>query len=196
MPDADAVKRLLSGEINPTEIEDDVALYSMAERIYGSEALEEMGVSAPEIAPVEAPMETAPISSDVSLPEFVPELGDSKSYENGAKGSRRYFVMLTGLLGMVAVVYNMAIGLGTVLCSSGIAHMREICSDEWGQTKVDWTKGYTYENLHEIDTWVKPMTDPLMGDVALLAVFLSITLLGLIRKKSSIHPGDVLPLSS
>ena len=42
MPDPDAVKRLLSGEISPTEIEDDAALYSMAERIYGAEVLEEM----------------------------------------------------------------------------------------------------------------------------------------------------------
>ena len=47
MVDSDAVKRLLEGDIEPSEIEDDPALYSMAERIYGREALEEMGVFAP-----------------------------------------------------------------------------------------------------------------------------------------------------
>ena len=49
MPDSDAVRRLLEGDIDPVEIEQDPGLYSMAERIYGSEALEEMGVHAPEI---------------------------------------------------------------------------------------------------------------------------------------------------
>ena len=33
MPDPEAVRRLLEGEIDPVEIEDDSALYSMAERI-------------------------------------------------------------------------------------------------------------------------------------------------------------------
>ena len=49
MPDSDAVRRLLEGNIDPVEIEQNPELYSMAERIYGSEALEEMGVHAPEI---------------------------------------------------------------------------------------------------------------------------------------------------
>ena len=35
MPDPEAVRRLLEGEIDPVEIEDDAALYSMAERILG-----------------------------------------------------------------------------------------------------------------------------------------------------------------
>ena len=34
MVDSDAVKRLLEGDIEPSEIADDPALYSMAERIY------------------------------------------------------------------------------------------------------------------------------------------------------------------
>ena len=40
MVDSDAVKRLLEGNIEPSEIESSPALYSMAERIYGREALE------------------------------------------------------------------------------------------------------------------------------------------------------------
>ena len=196
MPDHEAVRRLLSGEINPTEIEDDAGLYVMAERIYGSEALEEMGISAPEIATLSEPRETVPISSDVSLPEFVPEMLDSKSSEDNTKGSRRYMLMLSGLLGMFGVGYNMVFGFGTILCSTGIANMREICNDDWGQTKVVWTKGYSYDGLHHIDSWVKPMSDPLLGDVGLLALFLIITLMGFILRKKSVHPSNVLPLSS
>ena len=112
MPDHEAVRRLLSGEINPTEIEDDAGLYVMAERIYGSEALEEMGISAPEIATLSEPRETVPISSDVSLPEFVPEMLDSKSSEDNTKGSRRYMLMLSGLLGMFGSGITWYLGLG------------------------------------------------------------------------------------
>ena len=36
MTDSDAVRRLLEGEIDPVEIEENPELYSMAERIYGS----------------------------------------------------------------------------------------------------------------------------------------------------------------
>ena len=67
MPDPEAVRRLLSGEINPSEIEDEPGLYSMAERIYGAEVLEEMGVSAPEITSPRLSSENLPISSDVTL---------------------------------------------------------------------------------------------------------------------------------
>ena len=35
MPDSEAVRRLLEGNIDPLEIEQDPELYSMAERIYG-----------------------------------------------------------------------------------------------------------------------------------------------------------------
>ena len=34
----DAIRRLLEGDIDPSEIEGDSRLYSMAERIYGAEA--------------------------------------------------------------------------------------------------------------------------------------------------------------
>mgnify|MGYP001322255403 CR=1 FL=1 len=49
MDDSDAVKRLLDGTIEPSEIEGNPRLFAMAERIYGREALEELGVFAPEI---------------------------------------------------------------------------------------------------------------------------------------------------
>ena len=194
MPDPDAVKRLLSGEINPIEIEDDAALYSMAERIYGADALEEMGVSAPEIASHSEAVQAAPITSDVSLPDFNPEISETKSYDANQKGRRRYLLFFTGLLGIAGVAFNMSIGVGRVLCSIGIADMRLICDDEFGHTKVVWTEGYTWEGLHQVETWVKPMSEPLLGDLLLLFVFFILAAMGLIRRKKSVHSGDVLPL--
>ena len=194
MPDPDAVKRLLSAEISPTEIENDAALYSMAERIYGAEALEELGVSAPEITSHTEALQPAPITSDVSLPDFNPEISEMKSYDANRKGSRRYLLFFTGLMGIAGVAFNMAVGVGRVLCSIGIADMRSICDDEFGQTKVVWTEGYTWEGLHQVETWVKPMSEPLLGDLLLLFVFFILAAMGLILRKKSVHSGDVLPL--
>ena len=81
MVDSDAVKRLLEGDIEPSEIEDDPALYSMAERIYGREALEEMGVFAPEVETPEMTPDYGEISDDVSLPDFQP---------TGTQGNQRF----------------------------------------------------------------------------------------------------------
>ena len=63
--------------------------------------------------------------------------------------------------------------------------MRQICSDDYGQTKVVWTEGYTYERLHEVESWVKPMTEILIGDLALIVIFTIICVIGIISKKKA-----------
>ena len=78
MPDSDAVRRLLEGDIDPVEIEQVPELYSMAERIYGSEALEEIVVHAPEIGEASEEVDFGLISDDISLPDFIPDLPDLK----------------------------------------------------------------------------------------------------------------------
>ena len=181
MPNSDSVRRLLEGDIDPVEIEQDPELYSMAERIYGSEALEEMGVLAPEIGETSKEVDSGMISDDISLPDFIPELPDLK-VGTGRK-SRRWGLVFFGFCGLAGTVFNMVIGVGAILCSTGIANMRQICSDDYGQTKVVWTKGYTWDSLHQIETWVKPMTDPLLGDLLILSFFSVIAIAGLLIKK-------------
>ena len=183
MPDPEAVRRLLEGEIDPVEIEDDAALYSMAERIYGAEALEELGVQAPEIGALQTVEDFGLISEDVSLPDFLPEISEMKGMDVGGGSRRRWFVFLTGFFGIVVTIFNMAIGMGAALCSVGVANMRQICSDDYGQTKVVWTEGYTYERLHEVDSWVKPMSEILIGDLVLIVIFTIISVFGIISKK-------------
>jgi len=183
MPDPEAVKRLLEGEIDPAEIEDDAQLYSMAERIYGSEALEELGVQAPEIRSTETLEDFGLISGDVSLPDFVPSISDSKISDTAEGKRRRWFVFSTGFFGIIVTIFNMSIGMGAALCSVGVANMRELCNDDYGQTKVVWTEGYTYERLHEVDSWVKPMSEILIGDLALIVIFTIIAVFGILSKK-------------
>ena len=181
MPDSDAVRRLLEGDIDPVEIEQDPELYSMAERIYGSEALEEMGVHAPEIGETSEEVDFGLISDDISLPDFIPDLPDLKAVTDGK--SRRWGVVFFGFCGLAGTIFNMVIGVGAILCSTGIANMREICSDDYAQTKVVWNKGYTWDGLHQIETWVKPMTEPLIGDLLILTFFAVIAFAGLFLKK-------------
>ena len=49
MSDTELMKKLLDGTLDPVELENNPHLYTLAERIYGREALEEMGVSGPSI---------------------------------------------------------------------------------------------------------------------------------------------------
>lgn len=181
MPDNDAVRRLLEGNIDPVEIEQDPELYSMAERIYGSEALEEMGVPAPEIGGSPEEVDIGLISNDISLPDFIPDLPDLKIGADGR--SRRWGLVFFGFCGLAGTIFNMVIGVGTILCSTGIANMRQICSEDYSQTKVVWTKGYTWDGLHQIEAWVKPMTEPLVGDLMILSFFTVIAIAGLFFKK-------------
>ena len=181
MPDNDSVRRLLEGNIDPVEIEQYPELYSMAERIYGSEALEEMGVPAPEIGGSPEEVDIGLISNDISLPDFIPDLPDLKIGADGR--SRRWGLVFFGFCGLAGTIFNMVIGVGAILCSTGIANMRQICSDDYSQTKVVWTKGYTWDGLHQIETWVKPMTEPLVGDLMILSFFTVIAIAGLFFKK-------------
>ena len=71
MSTPDAIRRLLEGEIDPIEIEGDANLYSMAERIYGSEVLEEMGVSPPQVDDSGNPDGLGMIPNDITLGDLI-----------------------------------------------------------------------------------------------------------------------------
>ena len=72
--------------------------------------------------------------------------------------------------------------------------MRQICSEDYSQTKVVWTKGYTWDGLHQIETWVKPMTEPLLGDLLIISIFTAISITGLFLKSELVHSGYMLHL--
>jgi hypothetical protein len=194
MPNPEAVRRLLEGEIDPAEIEDDPVLYSMAERIYGSEALEEMGVLAPQIGIEKEELEFGSITDDISLPDFVPQLPDLKFAKGSGKG-RRLFTLLIGLLGTIGTLINNLIGGGYILCSVGIADFPYVCRPDNGNYKLVIEQGYTWERLHTEVAWTQPM-DYGIVDAAMLVFFLVLVIIGLFLRKKSIHPSDIAPLES
>ena len=196
MASQDAIKRLLEGNIDPAEIENDPSLFAMAERIYGREALEELGVHAPEIGTPDSPTPPALIPAGISLPDFQPEISDDK--EGDLKKGRRkggFIPLVGGLMGLFGVILNMSIGIGWVLCSTGIADMREICDSEYANTKLVWSKGYTYDGMHQIDAWVQPMSADLV-DLGLVLFFSALVALGVVLRLRSVHAGDMLPSES
>jgi len=183
MPDPDAVRRLLEGEIDPSEIEGDPNLYAMAERIYGSEALEEMGVVGPQIGDIVEESGGGLIPDDVTLPDFVPNVLETKEFDIGRRGKRRWMVFFVGILGIFGTVFNMVVGAGKVLCSVGAADWNIICNEDYGQTKFVWTEGYSLDRLYATETWIKPMGEPLLGELSLIAFFSLVAMLGILTEK-------------
>ena len=192
MPDPEAVRRLLEGNIDPAEIEDDAALYEMAERIYGSEVLEEMGILAPQIGESEEAAQFAPISDDISLPDFVPMLANEKDGD-GVKVRRRRFTLLIGLLGSIGILINNFIGGGYILCSLGLADYPYICRPSEGNYKLVIEQGYTWERLHTTVAWTQPMEMSVV-DSSILLVFLVLVIIGVFFPKKSVHSSDVAPI--
>ena len=194
MSSPDAVRRLLEGEIDPIEIEGDANLYSMAERIYGSEVLEEMGVTPPEVKDLEEQTGLGLMPSDITLPDFMPNIPTLKSEKVG-RGKIRLMTLFSGFIGLIGTAINVLIGGGYVLCSVGLAEYPHICKPSNGNYKLVIEEGYTLERLHTPDAWVQPL-DYSIADVVLLATFLIMTIFGLFSRKKSIHPSHEASLES
>ena len=194
MSSPDAVRRLLEGEIDPIEIEGDANLYSMAERIYGSEVLEEMGVTPPEVDDLEEQTGLGLMPSDITLPDFMPNIPTLKSEKVG-RGKIRLMTLFSGFMGLIGTAINVLIGGGYVLCSVGLADYPHICKPSNGNYKLVIEEGYTWERLHTPDAWVQPL-DYSIADVVLLATFLIMTIFGLFSRKKSIHSSHEASLES
>ena len=143
MSDSDRVKGLLDGSMDPTELEGDVELYALAERIYGREALEEMGVSTPE-----RPAENVPQLShngneiDVELPEIDDGFGNIVVGPQGPR--RRKFIFLVGLIGVSLVGMNVAVGIGQYF---------DLCVDDLEPDPLGFTVTANEQNGSLYITW-------------------------------------------
>ena len=188
MSSPDAIRRLLEGEIDPIEIEEDANLYSMAERIYGSEVLEELGVSPPEVNDAVNQEISGLIPNDITLPDFMPSIPTLKS-EKASRGKIRLVTLFFGIFGLFGTVINVVIGAGYVLCSTGLANYPHICNPSNGNYKLIFEEGYSWERLHTPETWTQPL-DYSFGDFVLFATFLIITMFGLFSRKKSIHSSN------
>jgi len=135
MSDAERVKGLLDGSMDPTELEDDAELYILAERIYGREALDEMGVAAPMRPPEVDPTNHSNGNNlEVELPD-ISEL-DEIPEQSSKESSRSRIMLMAGLVGLILVSGNVSIGIGQYLA---------LCEDQIEAPPLSFT---TLSNWH------------------------------------------------
>ncbi len=181
MSDTDLMKKLLDGTLDPAMLDDNPHLYTLAERIYGREALEEMGVSGPSIDSYSYVEENTSDFNDIEMPEFIPNMENIiKNNDEGPK-RRRKITLLIGLLGLSTIIVNIYIGMGQILCSLGIANMKEICLEN--NTQVVWTNAYSFGKLHEIDTWQQTGSFEIL-DMIIVGLSSILVIIGLFFKKN------------
>jgi hypothetical protein len=143
MSDSERVKGLLDGSMDPTELEGDDELYALAERIYGREALEEMGVSTPE-----RPAENVPqlsqngIDMDIELPEIDDSVEGTDREPQVPR--RRKLAFLVGLIGVSLVGMNISIGIGQYF---------DLCVDDLEPDPLGFTVTANEQNGSLYITW-------------------------------------------
>lgn len=143
MSDSERVKGLLDGSMDPTELEGDDELYALAERIYGREALEEMGVSTPE-----RPAENVPqlsqngIDMDIELPEIDDSVEGTDREPQIPR--RRKLAFLVGLIGVSLVGMNISIGIGQYF---------DLCVDDLEPDPLGFTVTANEQNGSLYITW-------------------------------------------
>ena len=117
MDASERIKGVLDGSIQPSEISGDEELYYMAERIYGRDALENMGVEPP-VKPPELGTVTLNGNGGVEIPnsESSPE---SENNQKIKVKRRRIVIPLIMFLCLIISSYNVSFGFGSVitLCS-------------------------------------------------------------------------------
>ena len=145
------LKELLDGKLSAQEIADDPVLASLAERIYGSDFLEHVGITRGEtkralveqFSEIEGddllidvlPMDDSPLP----MPEDMPP---NPSYELESEGQSGNSLMgklniFSGLIGIVAILTNLFYGFGNFLsgCTTEAMHMG--CSTT-PRLKLNW----------------------------------------------------------
>jgi len=146
MSDAERVKGLLDGSMDPAELEDDSELYALAERIYGRESLDEMGVSAP-IRPVEVDPGSRmnEENMEVELPDIIDvdgiEVRPTKGPSYALVGGR--IMLIAGLIGLALVSINLTIGIGQYL---------NLCEDE-SMPPLSFSTSSNWQNESFHITW-------------------------------------------
>ena len=141
MEDSDRIKGVLDGTIDPSEISGDKKLYSMAERIYGREALEEMGVEPP-VEPPESGIKAMNGNGGVEIP--IKDVVGTVNLGSRKKSRRRVVLPLIMFTLLTISGFNVVVGIGTVL---------PICEDEPPEQELEFSSSAQLENNTLFIVW-------------------------------------------
>ena len=139
MSEAERLRQLLDGSIDPTELEMYADFFHLAERIYGREALESLGITTPQ-PEIETPnIDENEHQHGVEIPDYIePPLIQIES-EKHPKRSK--FILSVGIIGFLIVGINFYVGIGSFL---------SLCVDDTHDAPIEFTVSSTIVdgNLH------------------------------------------------
>ena len=184
--DDNRLKELLDGNLSPEEIADDPVLASLAERIYGTDFLDRVGITRGETkrALVE---QFSEIEGDDLLIDVMPDDGamlpmpedmppnpsldlDAEVYADGRSMKHKLFLM-SGLSGLIAILVNLFYGFGNIL-SGCAAEVHSTCSTSM---KLNWAE---FHRMDEHIAW-SPTGSIGIPDVILVLICLWYIVCGL-----------------
>ena len=141
MEDSDKIKGVLDGTIDPSEISGDKKLYSMAERIYGREALEDMGVEPP-VEPPESGIKAMNGNGGVEIP--IKDVVGTVNLGSRKKSRRRVVLPLIMFTLLTISGFNVVVGIGTVL---------PLCEDEPPEQELEFSSSAQLQNNTLFIVW-------------------------------------------
>tara|TARA_B100001142_G_scaffold97835_1_gene99791 strand:+ start:710 stop:1579 length:870 start_codon:yes stop_codon:yes gene_type:complete len=116
MNEGERLRELLDGSMDPSELESYSQYYKLAERIYGREALDEMGISTPEeIEEEKIQNGNSEFTHDVILPTSKKESEVKDIINLDDRPKRRLFLTVIGVIGLLLVSSNIVVGIDTII---------------------------------------------------------------------------------
>ena len=116
MNEGERLRELLDGSMDPSELENYNEFYRLAERIYGREALDEMGITTPEeIEEEKAQNGSSEFTHDVILPSPKADSPEEEINIQRRNPKRRLILTIIGVIGLLLVSSNIAVGINSII---------------------------------------------------------------------------------
>ncbi|MDC0155852.1 hypothetical protein OAJ13_02185 [Euryarchaeota archaeon] len=116
MNEGERLRELLDGSMDPSELENYNEFYRLAERIYGREALDEMGITTPEEIEKEKEQNgSSEFTHDVILPSPKADSPEEEINIQRRNPKRRLLLTIIGVIGLLLVSSNIAVGIDSII---------------------------------------------------------------------------------
>ena len=135
MNEGERLRELLDGSMDPSELENYNEYYRLAERIYGREALDEMGITTPEeVEEEKAQNGSSEFTHDVILPSPKTDSKVEETINLDSKPKRKLFLTLIGIIGLLLVSSNILVGVDAIVPDSIVT----LCEDEEAPGEIEF----------------------------------------------------------
>ena len=136
MNEGERLRELLDGSMDPSELENYDEYYRLAERIYGREALDEMGITTPEEIEEEKTQNgSSEFTHDVILPSPKADQKVEETINLDKKPKRKLFLSIIGIIGLLLVGSNILVGVNAIVPDSIVT----LCEDVEPPGEVEFT---------------------------------------------------------